>query len=318
VKSCLILLSTYNGEAWLEALLESLRFQDFPQWTLLVRDDASKDRTREILQSAAAQDPRIEVVQEASPRNLGAAPSFGELLRLAATRPEDTFLFCDQDDIWRHDKISKLLQKMASLPAAQQEAPLLLHSDLYSCSPEARIVNSSYHRYMNFHAEVSQKTLSHLLVQNFVVGCSVLFNRKLLDLAVPMPASALMHDWWLALLACSTGSIHFIDEPLVYYRIHEGNASQAGRSGLLAKLAAGPKKQLEILERKIRQAQDLESRLKERSPQVHAQEAKFLELFNATFEKDWLSDTLKLDLHMQGRARTLMLKALLLYRNLSK
>ena len=44
-----ILLSTWNGERWLPALLDSLLAQTFNDWELLIRDDGSHDQTLKIL-----------------------------------------------------------------------------------------------------------------------------------------------------------------------------------------------------------------------------------------------------------------------------
>ena len=45
-----ILMSTYNGERFLAEQIESIRQQTYTDWQLLIRDDGSKDRTREIIQ----------------------------------------------------------------------------------------------------------------------------------------------------------------------------------------------------------------------------------------------------------------------------
>ena len=46
-----ILLSTYNGEAYLTEQLDSLFQQTFQNFTLYIRDDASSDQTVALLQS---------------------------------------------------------------------------------------------------------------------------------------------------------------------------------------------------------------------------------------------------------------------------
>ena len=46
-----ILMCTYNGEAFLEAQLDSIQNQDYKNWTLYVNDDGSKDTTLDILKA---------------------------------------------------------------------------------------------------------------------------------------------------------------------------------------------------------------------------------------------------------------------------
>jgi hypothetical protein len=48
-------------------------------------------------------------------------------------------------------------------------------------------------------------------------------NRPLIDLALPIPEGAVMHDWWLALCAAVWGRIDFLTEPTVLYRQHGSN-----------------------------------------------------------------------------------------------
>jgi hypothetical protein len=62
-----------------------------------------------------------------------------------------------------------------------------------------------------------------LLVQNYVTGCAMAVNRPLLEVALPIPDAAMMHDWWLALCAASWGSIEFVPGATVSYRRHGAN-----------------------------------------------------------------------------------------------
>ena len=62
-----------------------------------------------------------------------------------------------------------------------------------------------------------------LLSQNVVTGCTVMVNRALLDLAAPWPEAAVMHDWYLALVAACFGQIGLVEEATIDYRQHERN-----------------------------------------------------------------------------------------------
>jgi len=65
--------------------------------------------------------------------------------------------------------------------------------------------------------------LNRLIVQNSVTGCALMVNRALLDRANPIPLEAVMHDWWLALVACAFGHIAIVSEPTMLYRQHDKN-----------------------------------------------------------------------------------------------
>jgi glycosyltransferase involved in cell wall biosynthesis len=69
----------FNGEAYLEDAIRSVLAQDFDDLELVVCDNASTDRTREIIADWAASDRRV--VALANPRNLGAAPNYNRVFR---------------------------------------------------------------------------------------------------------------------------------------------------------------------------------------------------------------------------------------------
>ena len=66
-----ILMSTYNGENFLAEQIESIQQQTYTDWTLLIRDDGSKDKTREIIKRFALEDDRITFINPDQTENLG-------------------------------------------------------------------------------------------------------------------------------------------------------------------------------------------------------------------------------------------------------
>lgn len=220
VPGVVILLSTYNGSAYLDQQIESLQAQAFTRWTLWVRDDGSTDGTREIIDRWRRKEPRIHPLPGDGVRR-GACASFGHLLSAVSG---DYTMFCDQDDIWRPEKIAvmhaTIRQHEARLGA---DTPILLHSDLQLMTQDGRLAGRSFMRAQGIR-HVEGDALSVLLVQNFVTGCATIFNRPLRDAAAPVPPEAVMHDWWMALVAAALGQIEFLAEPTVWYRQHRNNA----------------------------------------------------------------------------------------------
>src|ERR1700719_2334213 len=107
--SVCVLLSTYNGEAFLEAQLESLRAQTGVEVRLHARDDGSTDGTVALLRRHAGTWPSLVGLQSAE--NLGPAKSFLELLRTAPDA--DFYAFCDQDDVWLPGKLARAAEALA-------------------------------------------------------------------------------------------------------------------------------------------------------------------------------------------------------------
>ena len=221
-----ILLATCNGAPFLREQIESIRSQSIRDWTLVIRDDGSTDGTPDILREFAAIDSRIEIVNDA-PGRLGAAANFSMLAARALTGPPGPVMFADQDDVWFPEKIEMALAALRKAEAARPaNTPILIHSDLTVIDREGRQLHDSFMRFQRIRHEGVQP-LRTLLVQNFVTGCTVMVNRPLLALAIPVPADAMMHDWWLALCASACGSIEFIHEPTMAYRRHGANTMTA-------------------------------------------------------------------------------------------
>lgn len=218
-----IVLATYNGARYLPELLASIRRQTFTAWRLLVRDDGSTDGTRALLEQAAVDDARIQVLADDGAR-LGPAGNFGRLLQRAFDDGATTVSCADQDDVWLPQKLERQqaeLRRLADLHGAA--TPLLVHSDLTVVDGELRILHRSFAQFARVHRDVDDP-LGALLVANCVTGCTLMVNRALLGLALPMPAEARMHDWWLALCAAALGRIGYLPDSTVLYRQHGENA----------------------------------------------------------------------------------------------
>jgi len=215
-----ILLATYNGSDYLVEQLDSIIAQTFADWRLLVRDDVSTDTTPEILRAYQAKlHDRITIVPGAD-QNLGASGNFADLMSRADA---DYLMFCDQDDVWLPDKIERTLTEMRRLEKYCGEmTPLMVHTDLAVVDEKLRIVADSLWRFQ-YSDPVAGKALNRLLVQNTVTGCTVMINRSLRDVALPIPPEAVMHDWWLALAATTFGAIGHVAVPTVLYRQHAAN-----------------------------------------------------------------------------------------------
>lgn len=204
-----ILLSTYNGERYLRALLDSLRSQDYPHLSILIRDDGSTDNTPVLLQDYARGSTNIEIVRG---EHLGFVRSFFTLFTLAS--PSAKYLaLCDQDDVWQPNKISRAVTLLATCPP---HLPGLYCSRLALVDQDLKLLRYS---------EMPGKGLSfrNALVENRVVGCTSLFNRPALRLLAPFPSACVSHDWWIYLVASAFGTVVYDSEPRILYRRHASN-----------------------------------------------------------------------------------------------
>lgn len=213
-----IILSTYNGTRYLTGQLESLFKQTYQDWHLIIRDDGSTDDTVEMVKRYAAQFPdRIIYIDDHE--NLGACQSFAKLLSETKAL---YVMFCDQDDVWLPNKIEITLNKMLAMELeCGKTTPILVHTDLQVVDSNLKVFDASYWNYRKI--DPSRDRLNYLLSQNVVTGCAMMINAALRDKVNHVPPVAIMHDWWLALIAAVFGKIFYISEATIYYRQHGKN-----------------------------------------------------------------------------------------------
>ena len=220
-----ILLSTYNGAAFLPDQLASFAAQTHPGWTLLWRDDGSTDATVAIMERFAAEHGPGRCTRLRAPEgNLGASESFLALLRAALPTlgAEDAAAFADQDDVWLPEKLARGLAALAAVPPGR---PALACARQVLVDAQLRPFGES-------------PRLSHppgfpaALAQNVATGCTVLLNRPAAALiARSRPPQPYFHDWWSYLLvAAAGGEVRMDATPLVLYRQHGANAVGAPAS----------------------------------------------------------------------------------------
>lgn len=223
-----ILLSSYNGEKYIAEQLDSLLAQSYSPIFIHIRDDGSTDGTPVILEEYSN---RYSAIKLDLNSNIGAINSFFTLIK-QADRQCDYFALCDQDDVWNTDKIELSVQKMQEAECCYGSGtPLLVHSDLAVVDEDLQPIASSFFKMQHMDSRRSQ--LNHLVVQNIVTGCTVLFNGALLDIIDNAPVGVLMHDWWIALVASAFGKIVFLDQPTVKYRQHSNNVVGAHKANTM-------------------------------------------------------------------------------------
>jgi glycosyltransferase involved in cell wall biosynthesis len=224
-----ILLPVYNGEKYLAAQLDSLLMQSYADWSLIIRDDLSTDNTLALVQDYVSKYPDRICVLGNQTLKKGVVGSYDSLLHASTAR---YIAFCDQDDVWRPDKLSLQMKKMKELESMHGESsPILVHTDLSVVDDGLCMISSSFWKFQHLKPDTMSK-LPRLLVQNCVTGCTALINRPLIERALPIPKGAIMHDWWIALVAISEGIVCDMKETTVNYRQHDNNDTGARQWGL--------------------------------------------------------------------------------------
>lgn len=202
-----VLMSTYNGQKFLNEQLKSLAEQTVKEnMVVYIRDDGSKEDTFGIINKWK---DRLHIVLYKE-CNAGPALSFWNLLM----NPEiqaDYYAFCDQDDIWDSDKIQVAIEKLSNKVC------------LYACN--CRIVNE-YGQVVR-EQRIEQPpiiNIPRLFVSGCTQGCSMIFTDSLRQYLMKLKVQCIpMHDVVLMLYAIGYGEIYWDQAPHFSYRVHSNN-----------------------------------------------------------------------------------------------
>jgi glycosyltransferase involved in cell wall biosynthesis len=215
-----VLLATYNGERFLREQIDSILTQDYTDLRVLARDDGSSDATVSILNEYAERFPNRVRVMPPSPGSGSAKANFLLLMQESSAQ---YICFSDQDDIWLPDKVSRTKRAMDLLESRWGvDTPLLVFTDMRVVNDQLRTLHESFWT----HGKIEPDRIHHLallLGRSVVTGCTMLLNRRLLELSFAMPSEASMHDRWIGLLASAIGKVHVVKDQTILYRQHDRN-----------------------------------------------------------------------------------------------
>ena len=203
-----VVLCTYNGAKYIEAQLASIIAQTYAVAEIIVVDDVSSDDTMAVVERAAARDSRISLSQNNF--NIGFTSNFESALQMAK---HDYIAISDQDDIWHHQKIEKMMAAFEPDAAAIYCDSVRFTKDI----PIHPIKNKSSRH-------VAGTNVRKLALYNTVSGHALIIRKSLLEQALPIP-NAVYYDWWLALQAVTSGGLQYLDEILGYQRAHDTNVT---------------------------------------------------------------------------------------------
>ena len=214
--SVCVLLSTYNGEQYLEEQLNSILNQNDIKVFLFVRDDGSSDKTIDILDKYAKKYVNFEYYQG---ENVGVINSFIDLLKKAP--PSDYYAFSDQDDYWYEDKLKRAISQLKD---DNNNYPNLYFSNQFVTDEKLNIIRKAREEKLYINNKYS------CLVENFANGCTEVFNATALQYAIKKLDcdEITMHDAWLFMICSLMGNVYYDEEPSMLYRQHTNNVIGAG------------------------------------------------------------------------------------------
>lgn len=219
-----VALCTHQGERWIEEQLRSILAQSVPVAEIVVGDDASTDRTLEIVRAVASETDVPVRIREHEVA-LGVAANFADAI---AATTGDVVALSDQDDVWHPDRLERLLPHL--------DGVALVHSDARLVDADGRPLGATLADSLEMSAweraaMADGRALEALLRRNLVTGATAIVRRDAAVAALPVPAGWI-HDEWIAMCAALGDGVRFVPEQTIDYRQHGGNQIGVQRLGL--------------------------------------------------------------------------------------
>lgn len=208
MKKIIVLMSTYNGEQYLEEQLISILNQKKVDLELLVRDDGSDDKTKIILKKYE----KLGKLKWYSGKNLKPAKSFLNLLKNCGKA--DYYAFADQDDCWYSNKLIEAIKKLEKNKSKRGK---LYFSALNVVDRKLQPL---------FTSNVNEKiSFGPALIKNQATGCTMVIDdvlRQYINLFDFDYVS--MHDSLIYRIALLNNSYIYADSnSYILYRQHDNN-----------------------------------------------------------------------------------------------
>lgn len=219
-----VLMSTFNGEKYIETQVESIMYQKDVDVSLLIRDDGSQDRTIDKIQELQKKYSNKIFFYFGS--NMGYKKSFVDLIK-HADLTADYYAFADQDDFWLPMKLKEGIGKIIG---SQQEYKLYA-STVIICNENLKPV---YKKDISNYIPGFSSTMTRVRL----AGCTMIFNKAVVELYKKINFSKKYvktlpsHDGFMMDLVTAVGGFIYVDQDSYIYHRRLNNSVTGGGNGI--------------------------------------------------------------------------------------
>lgn len=230
MKDCLIsiIIPIYNTEKYLRECLDSVTNQSYKNLDIILINDGSTDRSKEICEEYVNKDKRIRLINQ---KNMGAAMAKNTGLDLIRG---DLFSIIDSDDILHPNNLEMLYKNMINTDADIIEGNFTTTLDKFN--NELNIKNSIDKK--NIKVFNTEKALEELIISRkfHQTPWNKLYKTELLK-NIRFPDGKYIDDeYWTYKLFLNAKQVSSLDLITYYYRQHE--SSTMGKSYSVRRLDA--------------------------------------------------------------------------------
>jgi len=203
-----IVTPVFNSGDFIELTIQSVLNQTYKNWELILIDDGSSDRSREIIQSIIRESQNDKIIFIEHPKNLGVAEARNSGTKIAKG---DYIAFLDSDDLWDSDKLESQLTFMI------EKSCLLSHTAYRKINETGEVIVDL--------VPVSESVTYNKLLKHNEIGLSTsMYNAKILGKRYFGKIGWEDFSLWLSILKDTNISLG-IPRSLVSYRVHQNSSS---------------------------------------------------------------------------------------------
>jgi glycosyltransferase involved in cell wall biosynthesis len=203
-----VIMPVLNGERYIAEAIESICRQTYTSVELIVVNDGSTDRTREIVQAFGG---RIALTCVDHARNQGIAPSINDGIRSASG---DFIAFLDHDDLWLPEFLDTQMAYLRDHPDVG-----MVHSDIRTIDGDGNILEHSALECRG-KRQPSGYVFRDLFMNSMVCGNSVVIRKECFDRVGLWDEELRWADYHLWLRISRHYKIDYVPKVLTAYRQH--------------------------------------------------------------------------------------------------
>lgn len=209
-----VVMTSYNHENYISQAIESVLNQTYSNFEFIIVDDASIDKSRDIIEAYKKRDTRIQAIYHES--NKGISKTTNDGFEIARGK---FIAYMQSDDVWKSEKLEK------QVCVLEKDESIVVWSDAIIIDANGNATGRLFTQLLG--SSTRQKSgdiFLELVRSNFICAQSAIFEAKIIEKIEFDSKLAYLNDYKFMLDVAKSHHFYFIPEPLVKYRIHGNNS----------------------------------------------------------------------------------------------